>query len=157
MGTEQPRVPIIVQVRHLHETEWRGQFSLSDSELDFSGVSDRSGDRERRAHRGVHRYRGAQTTSISKRQESTEARTLRNHLDSSPAQGVHAYKPPHSDLVIRHRLIHANRGPVSERHIVSGVPDGDTTPVASVMETASSGAVSTFLDREMLGNVSGIR
>jgi hypothetical protein len=31
---------MIVQVRRLFETEWRGQFSLNDGELDFSGVSD---------------------------------------------------------------------------------------------------------------------
>jgi hypothetical protein len=69
--------------------------------------------------------------------EATDTRTLRNHLDSSHAQGVRAFKPPLVDLIIRHRLLHADTGPTSEAHIRSGVPDGGTVPVTSVMPDAT--------------------
>jgi HK97 family phage prohead protease len=69
--------------------------------------------------------------------EATDTRTLRNHLDSSHAQGVRAFKPPLADLIIRHRLLHADTGPTTEAHIRSGVPDGGTVPVTSVMPDAT--------------------
>jgi HK97 family phage prohead protease len=84
--------------------------------------------------------------------EATDTRTLRNHLDSSHAQGVRAYKPPIADLIIRHRLLHADTGPTSEAHIRSGVPDGGTVPVTSVMDdvtrrtrSKSRGSVEAYL------------
>jgi HK97 family phage prohead protease len=79
--------------------------------------------------------------------EATDTRTLRNHLDSSHAQGVRAFKPPLADLIIRHRLLHADTGPTSERHIRSGVPDGDTIPVTSVMPNATRRTASAKGDR----------
>jgi hypothetical protein len=87
-------------------------------------------------------YRGAQSTAISSvknadEKESTAARTLRNHLDSSHAQGVRAFQPPLADLVIRHRLLHADLAPTTEHHLTTGVPDGSTTPVTSVMDNVT--------------------
>jgi hypothetical protein len=83
-------------------------------------------------------WRGAQSTSISsvktaEEKESTETRTLRNHLDSGHAQGVRAYKPPRADLIVRHRILHADLAPTTEHHLTTGVPDGGTIPVTSVM------------------------
>jgi HK97 family phage prohead protease len=89
-------------------------------------------------------YRGAQSTAISsvktEAKESTEARTLRNHMDSSHAQGVRAFKPPLADLIIRHRILHADLAPVSERHLTSGVPDGGTIPVTPTRTRSKSRA-----------------
>jgi len=84
-------------------------------------------------------WRGAQRTVIAgvknaEAKESTEARTLRNHMDSSHAQGVRAFKPPLADLIVRHRILHADLAPTTERHLTTGVPDGSTIPVTSVMD-----------------------
>jgi hypothetical protein len=75
--------------------------------------------------------------AASGEKEATDTRTLRNHLDSSHAQGVRAFQPPLADLVIRHRLLHADLAPTTEHHLTTGVPDRSTTPVTSVMDNVT--------------------
>lgn len=80
--------------------------------------------------------------------ESTAARTLRNHMDSGHAQAVRAYKPTVVELTVRHRLLHADLAPVSERHLTTGIPDGDTVPATTGYSTASLDRIANDVRRD---------
>jgi HK97 family phage prohead protease len=83
--------------------------------------------------------------------ESTETRTLRNHLDSNHAQPVRAYQRDVAELIIRHRLLHADLNtPVTERHITTGVPDGKTAPVTTVPKSSDLVARAREVERDAM-------
>lgn len=86
--------------------------------------------------------------AASSRKESTSTRTLRNHLDSSHAQGVRAFPAPLADLIARHRVLHASTGPTEETHIRTGLPYGDTIPVNTTGGTRSYDAIRADVERD---------